>query len=406
MERLALGLLVLISLAVSGIAQTTDWTQITTASSPSARRDHSMAYDSARGKVVLFGGEDSNPPWMSLNDTWEYDGVTWTQISPASSPGIRSGHKMVYDSVRGKVVLFGGCCDATGFPNDTWEYDGVDWTQAPPGWGPSGREGHAMVYDSVRGKVVMFGGYDGGFPNDTWEYGHTPNGVYWTQVTTASSPSARYLHAMAYDSARQKVVMFGGNVGVVNDTWEYDGVYWWQISTTSSPSTREAHAMAYDSVRGKVVMFGGYDGVTGLLHDTWEYDCTTCATSIAYGSGCPTAQPLALNSNPPVLGTNWLLTASSVDPASPFCLFWFGVTALNPGVDLSFIGATGCFAYTNANIGAFSAPVTSGSGTFTVSVPNNSALLAYALTVQASAASNSTAAGFVTSNGLTGVLGY
>ena len=59
----------------------------------------------------------------------------------------------------------------------------------------------------------------------------------------------------------------------------------------------------------------------------------------------------------------------------------------------------------NANLGAFLAPVTSGSSTYNVPIPNNPALLAYALTVQASASSNSTAVGFVTSNGLTGVLG-
>ncbi|HIE71069.1 MAG TPA: hypothetical protein EYP98_13340, partial [Planctomycetes bacterium] len=102
-----------------------------------------------------------------------------------------------------------------------WEYDGVDWTQSTPASSPSARYNHAMVYDSVRGKVVMFGGQAPGTTNDTWEY----DGVNWTQVTTTSSPSARYAHAMAYDSARGKVVMFGGVVGsngFFNDTWEYD----------------------------------------------------------------------------------------------------------------------------------------------------------------------------------------
>ena len=88
------------------------------------------------------------------------------------------------------------------------------------------------------------------------------------------------------------------------------------------------------------------------------------------------------------------------------CLFWFGETAVNPGIDLGFAGAAGCFAYTNANLGAFLAPAISGAGTFTISVPNNPALLAYELTVQASAGTNSTAVGFVTSNGLTGVIGF
>ena len=162
--------------------------------------------------------------------------------------------------------------------------------------------------------------------------------------------------------------------------------------------------MSYDSVRGKVVMFGGYDG-SGRVNDTWEYDCVTCAKSIAFGTGCPANQPLTLNSILPRPGTSWVMWASPIDPASPLCVFWFGESATHPGIDLSFIGATGCFSYTNANIGAFLAPVANGNGLFAINIPTNSTLIGYALTVQASAASNSTAAGFVTSNGLTGVIG-
>ncbi len=278
-----------------------------------------------------------------------------------------------------------------------------DWTQVTPANSPGGRDGQAMAYDSARGRVVVFGGRNsmGSYLNDTWEY----DGVNWTQVTPASSPANRYAHPMVYDSARGRVVMFGGWSGSsqLNDTWEYDGVNWTEIFPANIPQGRTASSMVYDSARGKVVMFGGFNG--WYFQDTWEYDANTTASSVGFGIGCPATQPLALNSNQPLLGTDWLLTASSVDPASPFCLFWFGEIAVNPGVDLGFIGAAGCFAYTNANLGAFLAPVTSGSGTFTVSVPNNPALLAYALTVQASAASNSTAVGFVTSNGLTGVIG-
>ena len=256
-------------LAVSGVAQIPDWTQVTTASSPSDRQGHAMAYDSVRGKVVIFGGKDSGGG--SLNDTWEYDGVTWTQIAPANSPSGRHDHAMAYDSVRGKIVMFGGNDSfLIGWSNDTWEYDGVNWTQVTTASSSPKRFGHAMVYDSVRGKMVMFGGFGrNGFLDDTWEY----DGVNWTQIAPANSPSGRHAHAMAYDSVRGKVVMFGGNAGSgnhLNDTWEYDGVDWTQVTTASSPSARSVYAMAYDSVRGKVVMFGGYAG--GYFNDTWEYD--------------------------------------------------------------------------------------------------------------------------------------
>ena len=43
-------------LATSAMAQVADWTEVTTANSPSAREGLAMAYDSARGKTVIFGG--------------------------------------------------------------------------------------------------------------------------------------------------------------------------------------------------------------------------------------------------------------------------------------------------------------------------------------------------------------
>jgi len=267
MKHLAALLLVATAFITSAAAQTPDWREITTASSPSAGIDHVMAYDSARQKVVLFGG--INYP-NYFNDTWEYDGVNWTQVTTASSPSAGINHAMVYDSARQKVVLFGGFVSGVGNLNDTWEYDGVNWTEITTTSSPSARDAPAMVYDSVRGKVVLFGGYASGvgFVNDTWEY----DGVNWTQVTTASSPSARENHEMAYDSVRGKVVMFGGDHYPIylNDTWEYDGVNWTQVTTASSPSARWSHKMAYDRARGKVVLFGGL--YPNQFNDTWEYD--------------------------------------------------------------------------------------------------------------------------------------
>jgi pimeloyl-ACP methyl ester carboxylesterase len=67
----------------------------------------------------------------------------------------------------------------------------------------------------IRQRTVLFGG----FPSygGTWEW----NGSSWTQVGT-NGPT-RWSHAMAYDSARARVVLFGGSSGSVrmNDTWEW-----------------------------------------------------------------------------------------------------------------------------------------------------------------------------------------
>ena len=78
-----------------------------------------MAYDSARGVTVLFGGASLSGVF---SDTWEWDGTSWTQLSPAASPPARDAHAMA--TLGSKVVLFGGGNGTTAV-NDTWSYSTV-----------------------------------------------------------------------------------------------------------------------------------------------------------------------------------------------------------------------------------------------------------------------------------------
>ncbi|MFN7972697.1 MAG: kelch repeat-containing protein [Acidobacteriota bacterium] len=97
-----------------------------------ARAGHAMTYDSARKRVVLFGGFGAS----YMNDTWEHDGISWTLQAPGP-PGLtpRDCPVMAFDAARAKVILFGGDDSIVEY-NDTWEYDAAGWTPgpaAPPG---------------------------------------------------------------------------------------------------------------------------------------------------------------------------------------------------------------------------------------------------------------------------------
>ena len=100
----------------------------------------------------------------------------WTKVTPIPTP--RSDHAMAYDSARQRVVLFGGDLGYSGYFGETWEWDGANWTQVSSG-GPSARSRHAMAYDSARQRVVLFGGYGGDRFDDTWIYGSGTPGVAW-----------------------------------------------------------------------------------------------------------------------------------------------------------------------------------------------------------------------------------
>ncbi len=144
---------------------------------------HSMAYDAAHGEVVLFGGFVNADNPYSLDDTWLWDGANWTQQFPQTSPPARSDYGMTYDSVHSQVVIFGGQGSTNGVLGDTWTWDGANWTQEFPKNTPPARFGGALAYDSGHGQSILFGGLSysqnplGNIWADTWRQG-------WRQLDT------------------------------------------------------------------------------------------------------------------------------------------------------------------------------------------------------------------------------
>lgn len=278
-----------------------------TGTTPSARTAHALAHDAARGVTVLFGGTGSeagacgSPGDPECADTWEWDGTVWREIATTPSPPARYDHALAYDAARGVVVLFGGRgieAGACGTPgdvrcSDTWEWDGATWMEVTAPSSPAARFGHALAYDAARGVTVLVGGNvatggcggtGGGTCFDTWTW----DGARWTDVTPASTPRPRSSHALAYDVARGVTVLFGGNgsgTGVCgpagqsrcSDTWTWDGEAWTEVATAIAPPARDSHALAYDATRGVTVLYGGFASgcaASGadLCEDTWEWD--------------------------------------------------------------------------------------------------------------------------------------
>jgi hypothetical protein len=98
----------------------TNWESLCTSCAPPARTLHAMAYDIRRKQIVMFGGVIGSAPTglVGANDTWILDDRGWHQRTfPAATdvPTQRWNHVMAYDAARGQIVLFGGL----GF-NDTW----------------------------------------------------------------------------------------------------------------------------------------------------------------------------------------------------------------------------------------------------------------------------------------------
>ncbi len=254
--------------------------------SPSPRDGFVMVFDSGRGKVVLFGRKVSTKGSDLRDETWEFDGTKWKQVKIAGPPA-RNEAIAVYDSARGRTVMFGGCGLSICPSNDTWEYDGAQWINTVANGdanSPSPRTSARAAYDATRQKVVLFGGLNGSADasNDTWEYA----AGRWTNTLAAGAagnPTAVASAAMVYDASRAKSVIFGGlgNSGWTQGTYEYGGSSW-QPKNIADPSIRDASAATFDNARSVMVVFGGRN-VGKFVNDTWEYDGAKWTNTIADG---------------------------------------------------------------------------------------------------------------------------
>lgn len=268
------------------------WSELTTAQAPPARQGALAAIDVANGRFVVFGGRGAGD--RALGDTWQFDLATkhWSALD--ASPAARTGAGFAFDTRRGAGVLVGGASyDATSFEPFDWFastslWSGSGWTSAlpPVPWALGYRSGQGVVYDAWNGRVLAVGGNRSltlsaaTTPDtrtaDVWALGEQG----WSLVSNGGNMPARSEPAVAFDSARGRLVIFGGTgaSGILGDTWELD-VRTGAIAQVAQngPSARSLAAMAYDPVRNVTVLFGGSSTALGTapLADTWEWNGST-----------------------------------------------------------------------------------------------------------------------------------
>jgi hypothetical protein len=113
-----------------------------------------MAFDDARGQVVLMGGQDLG---QTFADTWAWDGSVWMELK-VGGPGPRSFHAMTGDAERDRILLYGGRQGDQLFA-DLWSWDGREW-ELLANAGPLRRGIYASAYDPAGGGLVIHGGGD------------------------------------------------------------------------------------------------------------------------------------------------------------------------------------------------------------------------------------------------------
>ena len=279
----------------------TTWTQLTTLSSPQNRMGASMVWDASVSLDVLFGGcliFDTNYPANSvaISDIWTWDGSTWTAIAAASGgpPADRYNAAMIYNPDTLTSFVHGGSNFITGYLSDTWEWDATAYTWAEASTGGPAVANACFVFDTSTSQMILFGGNTPTGPsNQTWVF----DGATWTMQATTSTPSPRFGARMAVVPS-SGIYVYGGTNGIVDfdETWVLDSSTWvWtlHVSSTNPPAVANA-VMDYDATTSSLVLFGGLKGATPT-NQTWFITSSTVDVPIELSTtSIVTAQTLGI----------------------------------------------------------------------------------------------------------------
>ena len=187
--------------------------------------------------------------------------------------------------------------------------------------------------------MIVFGGLDIGLGDEDTNavllYAPATGDGNWTTLIAngaPGSPAARNGHSAVYDSANNRMIVFGGELfssqTALNDVWvlsHADGqggtASWTQLSPSGTPpAARLLHTAVYDAANNLMTVFGGVTTNNQTLSDVW-------VLSHANGlGGTPTWTKLLPSGGPP----SGVYGSSAVyDPANNIMTVFAGINRAN-----------------------------------------------------------------------------
>ena len=235
----------------NGLGGTPVWTPLSPTAiddGPAARTNAVAAYDPSLNQLFIYSGQDgsANPcsvysdAWTLINANGLGNTPEWIPASLVNDtqfrqlpPGLNAA-AAAYNPATRIVTVFGGITlvnDVCRDTNATWQL-----TAGNPGGSvltsvfadgisgsPEARSFASAVFDPTGGRMLVFGGVNNTSTelNDVW--GLFGSGApSWQQLEpTGSKPPVRDGQAAIFDTANQRMTIFGGSntSGVLNDAW-------------------------------------------------------------------------------------------------------------------------------------------------------------------------------------------
>lgn len=278
------------------------WTQLSPvgASAPAARWQHGAGYDVRNDRLIVYGGTGASgvlgDVWVLLNASGRSGPPTWTSLNPSGTPpAARRAAVVAYDSARNRLLVYGGADANNYILTDLWVLSDANglgsaptWTRMPVTPTPEVIGRRAFGYDARADRLQLFGGLSCGSGYCTLYSSlaslRNLSGAVSYATESAPGPSARSSAVGAYDAVNGRLFVVGGNTSaaspqnrdVIGEAWALlgaggSGALSWRAAPTL-PDGREYHNAVYDTRDGRVVVFGGVGLDNYVRNDVWLLD--------------------------------------------------------------------------------------------------------------------------------------
>ncbi len=216
----------------SGIGHAPEWVRVRIRGQlPPLRAAFDQVYDASRRRLIVFAGNDCIYPrfhdtWVLAFDDSTLASGTWSQLVPDTSAGVpvhRDSYRAAYDTAAGRLYVFGGRA-GTNVTGELWALDHASGDDAAPAWRPISCAGDppvrmhpAAALDVEADSWTFFGGTDANhqFTRSVWRlYGllRDVRNCRWHQMLLAEpSPAARAGASAALLPGSRGMVIFGGD---------------------------------------------------------------------------------------------------------------------------------------------------------------------------------------------------
>ena len=256
------------------------WTHLTPGgSAPAARSYAAVVYAAAPDQIWVHGGiSGSSLP----GNTYKYSFASnsWSTSSAWNLTPARTYAMACYDKYNNQMIIAGGLRDYIPDPylRETYVFNGSTWTKKTsiPDSAHGGYDGVAYgsgCWMTVEKRFFVVGYTSGG---NYVALAFDPLTNSWETASIPNPPtSKRRFPACCYDEISRKALLFGGENSTTAtaeaDLWvfHYPTKSWTQLASFTFDSSADKyarHGMAWDSAKNQAVAWGGWSSATPTWH--------------------------------------------------------------------------------------------------------------------------------------------